>query len=115
MLFQSHSYAVGVYEVDVNLTSELNRINFNWTQYVENEVKGLELVHETYIPTSQGRQNVGIRMTDPSVSPLLQMSCMFNVDGTIYNEVFNLSMGNNATVVHTFTGKNDFKNVVHRT
>ncbi|XP_033743937.1 uncharacterized protein LOC117329832 [Pecten maximus] len=100
----SKTYTTGTYFVEISVFSESSHMNFSWTQYVEHPIQGLELVHLPEAPMSESVQNVSIRMTDPSVSPLLNITCVFDIDGTEYVESFDLVFGVNFTIIHPFVG-----------
>ncbi|OWF48731.1 hypothetical protein KP79_PYT05576 [Mizuhopecten yessoensis] len=98
------SYAPGTYSVELSVFSESSHMNFSWTQYVEYPIQGLELVHVSEAPMSESVQNVSLRMTDPLVSPLLNITCVFDIDGTEYIKTTDLVYGVNFTIIHPFVG-----------
>ncbi|XP_061175577.1 uncharacterized protein LOC133184503 [Saccostrea echinata] len=94
----------GYFNITVKIQSEISEMVISWIQVVENELS-LELLHLDRVPTSESQQELVLRITDPSKSPLFKLNCTLDVDGevsTLDVPVFNY--GSNETFNYRYVG-----------
>lgn len=97
----------GFYEIFVVIQSEMTSLNFSWVEVVENSVDSLEFLYSSDVAMADGPQQIGVRITNPTVSPLYNLKCVFSIDGVdVIQETFNLTsnMDGNVTVQYTKDG-----------
>lgn len=107
IVHEDSSLPAGTYIFFVSIYSETTSMNFTFPVTLMKRIPNLDFLYQQEAKLSD-QQLLGVRLQNPADGPISNMTCVFNVSGTIYTEILSLSNADNGTVsiIYPDTGIN---------